>query len=70
MNKEEMKLLSEMNSYVHKSIEYFELKIYSLVQLLMDKGIINNDDYQNYLSEEALNDLLTKINEELGDMND
>lgn len=58
-------IMLENNFQLCKRIEHLELEYFSLTQLLLNKGIITEEDYKLWLSEEAISKLLDKVNKEL-----
>ena len=42
-----------------------EIAFYQLLALLMNKGVINKDDFDEYLSSEAINKRIKEINDVL-----
>ncbi len=60
-------IMLENNYKLCRRIEHLEIEYFSLTQLLLNRGIITEEDYELYLSEETISKLLDKVNKELND---
>ena len=59
------KLMAEIEETfapIFKIIEYNECMFYQLLELLSSKGLITKDDYNKYLSNEAINKKMDMAN--------
>ena len=59
------KLMAEIEETfapIFKIIEYNECMFYQLLELLSSKGLITKDDYNKYLSNEAINKKMDMVN--------
>lgn len=59
------KLMAEIEEAfapIFKIIEYNECMFYQLLELLSSKGLITKDDYNKYLSNEAINKKMDMVN--------
>ena len=59
------KLMTEIEETfapIFKIIEYNECMFYQLLELLSSKGLITKDDYNKYLSNEAINKKMDMVN--------
>ncbi|MCI6457230.1 MAG: hypothetical protein MSA56_05970 [Clostridium sp.] len=59
------KLMAEIEEAfapMFKIIEYNECMFYQLLELLSSKGLITKDDYNKYLSNEAINKKMDMVN--------
>lgn len=59
------KLMAEIEETfapIFKIIEYNECMFYQLLELLGSKGLITKDDYNKYLSNEAINKKMDMVN--------
>lgn len=59
-------LLVKQNYDMARKMEHLEVEYYSLIQLLSTKGYINQKDYETWLSEKALQEVLDAVNDKLG----
>lgn len=68
MDKEEfMKNLDETYGVVFDMQEYMQMQLYQIIRVLLKKQIISQDDYEKYLSIDAINKLKEAINKEIGE---
>lgn len=66
MNRKELENeISETFNPIFRMIERDEIAFYQLLALLMNKGVINKDDFDEYLSSEAINKRIKEINDVL-----
>ena len=56
------KEIEETFSPIFRIIEHDECAFYQLIELLMRKGIINQKDFDDYLSRRAINDKMKEVN--------
>ena len=57
--------ISETFNPIFRMTESDEIAFYQLLALLMNKGVINKDDFDEYLSSEAINKRIKEINDVL-----
>ncbi len=68
MNKEELqKEIAETLSPIFRIAERNEVAMFQLIELLNNKGIITKEDYEKYLSNNAINNKIKEMEVALGD---
>lgn len=68
MNKEELqKEIIETLSPIFRIAERNEVAMFQLIELLNNKGIITKEDYEKYLSNNAINNKIKEMEVALGD---
>lgn len=68
MNKEELqKEIIETFSPIFRIAERNEVAMFQLIELLNNKGIITKEDYEKYLSNNAINNKIKEMEVVLGD---
>lgn len=68
MNKEELqKGIAETLSPIFRIAERNEVAMFQLIELLNNKGIITKEDYEKYLSNNAINNKIKEMEVALGD---
>lgn len=68
MNKEELqKEIAETLSPIFRIAERNEVAMFQLIELLNSKGIITKEDYEKYLSNNAINNKIKEMEVALGD---
>ena len=68
MNKEELqKEIIEIFSPIFRIAERNEVAMLQLIELLNNKGIITKEDYEKYLSNNAINNKIKEMEVALGD---
>lgn len=68
MNKEELqKEIIETFSPIFRITERNEVAMFQLIELLNSKGIITKEDYEKYLSNNAINNKIKEMEVALGD---
>lgn len=68
MNKEELqKEITETLSPIFRIAERNEVAMFQLIELLNNKGIITKEDYEKYLSNNAINNKIKEMEVVLGD---
>lgn len=65
MEEQLMKEILTAYSSLSRQIEFLNVKMFGLTQLLLKKGIITDSEYDNYCSDEAVAKIYRNINEKL-----
>lgn len=66
MNREEIEKMAEDTfGILFRMQEQTQCQIYQIIHLLIDKGIITKEEYDKYLSIEAIDKIMNNINEAL-----
>ena len=65
MEEQLMKEILTAYSSLSRQIEFLNVKMFGLTQLLLKKGIITDYEYDNYCSDEAVAKIYRNINEKL-----
>lgn len=66
MNREEIEKMAEDTfGVLFRMQEQTQCQIYQIIHLLIDKGIITKEEYNKYLSIEAIDKIMNNINEAL-----
>lgn len=66
---EEILIKEMLSAYsnLSRQIEFLNVKMFGLTQLLLNKGIITESEYDKYCSDEAVADIYRNINKKLED---
>lgn len=64
---EEMIIKEMLSAYsgLSRQIEFLNVKMFGLTQLLLKKGIITDEEYDNYCSDEAVAKIYRELNDKL-----